>query len=70
MSKFINTFSFTVLFFSFYSCSGLKTNKNCQVVRAAFDVGSGSTKMKVAKVDVCEGGIVNDKGQNVNKPLK
>ncbi len=44
------------------SCQTSKTSQNplltqpiqCQFVRAAFDIGSGETKLKVAKVDACK----------------
>jgi len=39
------------------SCSTF-SNKQCIVTRAAFDIGSGSTKMTVAKVDSCEGKLI------------
>lgn len=32
--------------------------KNCDSVRAAFDIGSGSTRVKVAKVDSCKNKIL------------
>ncbi|MBE8163127.1 MAG: hypothetical protein HAW63_03990 [Bdellovibrionaceae bacterium] len=37
---------------------GAAYNKVCIYTKAAFDVGSGSTKMKVAKVDVCKNKIL------------
>ncbi len=47
------TFLFICLFFSStVPVLGAET-KNCVSVRAAFDVGSGSTKLKVARVDTC-----------------
>ncbi len=40
------------------SCSSLSKKDNCLVKRAAFDIGSGSTKMTLAKVNTCENKIV------------
>ncbi|PIK15869.1 hypothetical protein [Halobacteriovorax sp. JY17] len=40
------------------SCSSLTKKESCLVKRAAFDIGSGSTKMTLAKVDTCTGKIV------------
>lgn len=33
-------------------------NKECMIIRAAFDIGSGTTKLKVAKVNLCQNKIV------------
>ncbi|MEC9282405.1 MAG: hypothetical protein VX642_06815 [Bdellovibrionota bacterium] len=43
----------------FLSCSNLseKSSAECFVKRAALDVGSGSTKLKVASVDICKNEI-------------
>lgn len=38
--------------------AGVDPHRNCLVVRAAYDVGSSSTKVKVARVDPCSGRIV------------
>ena len=40
------------------SCGSLSSSKSCLVKRAAFDIGSGSTKMTLAKVDTCTNKIV------------
>lgn len=48
-----NNLTILSLLFLCLSCS-VFTKKQCLVTRAAFDIGSGSTKMTVAKVDVCE----------------
>ncbi|WP_127717662.1 Ppx/GppA phosphatase family protein [Halobacteriovorax sp. HLS] len=45
----------TLVFLS--SCS-TTSKQNCLINRAAFDIGSGSTKMTVAKVDQCKNQIV------------
>lgn len=39
--------------FSALSLGGGSTGSDCHEVRAAFDIGSGATKMKVAKVNTC-----------------
>ena len=44
------------LLFLTSSCS-LFEKKECVLKRAAFDIGSGSTKMTIAKVDRCSGNI-------------
>jgi exopolyphosphatase/guanosine-5'-triphosphate,3'-diphosphate pyrophosphatase len=46
-----------ILFFAFVVSSALHANE-CEVVRAALDIGSGTTKVKVAKVDKCKQKIV------------
>lgn len=46
LSLFVFTFSFAV------------DAKNCQEVRLGLDIGSGSTKMMVAKIDVCQKKII------------
>lgn len=38
--------------------SSLFANEKCHTVRAAFDIGSGATKMKVAEVDKCQQKII------------
>jgi exopolyphosphatase/guanosine-5'-triphosphate,3'-diphosphate pyrophosphatase len=45
------------LLFILGSCSTFST-KQCVINRAAFDIGSGSTKMTIAKVDTCQNKIV------------
>jgi hypothetical protein len=35
-----------------------KPSSSCEKVRASFDVGSSSTKMKVLKIDICKGKIL------------
>lgn len=40
------------------SCGSVAKKKSCLVKRAAFDIGSGSTKMTLAKVNTCESKIV------------
>ncbi|MEE6250205.1 MAG: hypothetical protein VX583_07370 [Bdellovibrionota bacterium] len=49
----------TLLSIVFVSCSSLseKSKPECFIKRAALDVGSGSTKMKVANVDTCKNQI-------------
>lgn len=36
------------------SGASIPDKKVCEITRAAFDIGSGSTRLKVAKVDVCK----------------
>lgn len=43
-----------LLLLFFFSCSSLKKEENCLGKIAGFDVGSGSTKMKVYEVNKCE----------------
>lgn len=52
-----NVLLFT-LFFLISSCSSLQKKESCIVKRAAFDIGSGSTKMTLAKVNTCENKII------------
>ncbi|WP_417336374.1 Ppx/GppA phosphatase family protein [Halobacteriovorax marinus] len=49
--------SFVILGLS-SSCSSVVKKESCLVKRAAFDIGSGSTKMTLAKVNKCENKIV------------
>ena len=51
------------------SCSNLSLSSNskqiqCRQTRAAYDIGSGSTRLKVAKVDVCENKILETLYEN------
>lgn len=45
---------FFLVLISLFSFSALAAGKNCQENRMGFDIGSGSTKMMVAKVDTCK----------------
>lgn len=42
----------------FYYTKDRKTQRDCQEVRAGFDVGSSSTKVLIAEVNVCKGKIM------------
>ena len=53
MNKQINTIYYFLLLFVFISCAQTPTKNSCHAVRAALDVGSGSTKIKVARVNNC-----------------
>lgn len=55
VNKRIFLFSVVILIFSLIACSHVPAPQNgkCIVYRAAFDVGSETTKMKVAKVNKC-----------------
>ncbi|OUR97768.1 hypothetical protein A9Q84_06090 [Halobacteriovorax marinus] len=52
-----NNLAILLVLFLSTSCS-LLPKKECIVTRAAFDIGSGSTKMTVAKVNSCENKLV------------
>ena len=55
---FIRSSFLLLLLFTLTSCGSLTKSKNCLVKRAAFDIGSGSTKMTLAKVNTCTNKIV------------
>ncbi len=57
----------TLTSFLFWGCStsqkpgaptSQKTKANCEVTRAAIDIGSGATRLKVAKVDRCKSKVL------------
>lgn len=48
----------TVLIITLLILTKLSLANNCLKTRAAFDIGSGATKLKVAKVDICKQLIV------------
>lgn len=55
-------------FFLIFLLISFELQAECLVTRAAFDIGSGTTKMKVASVDTCTGTIKKiylDKGEPV-----
>ena len=47
-----------LLLLAFMALSFSALGEDCIFTRAAFDVGSGTTRMKVAKVDVCKNTIL------------
>jgi exopolyphosphatase/guanosine-5'-triphosphate,3'-diphosphate pyrophosphatase len=49
----LKIYSLVILTLSFFISSDLFA-KNCQEVRTGFDIGSGATKIMVAKIDFCE----------------
>ncbi len=49
-----------ILILLFFTSSFAFASKSCLEVRAAFDIGSGATKMKVAQVDVCQKKIIKE----------
>ena len=46
------------IFFSLILISCVKQKNDCLKTRAALDIGSGSTKVKIAKVDICKKAIL------------
>lgn len=46
-----------ILVFTFFTTSDVFA-KNCEEIRMGFDIGSGSTKMMVAKIDYCKNKIL------------
>ena len=46
------------IFFSLILVSCVKPKNDCLKTRAALDIGSGSTKVKIAKVDLCKKVII------------
>lgn len=57
MELILKKFLYLCLFFTFVTTSNAFA-KNCQEVRMGLDIGSGSTKMMVAKVDFCASKIL------------
>lgn len=53
----MKNFLYLVLFFTIFTTTE-SFAKNCQEVRMGLDIGSGSTKMMVAKVDFCKNKIL------------
>lgn len=49
--------------FLFFSCFSYFVHSSCFITKAAIDVGSGSTKMKVYNFDSCEQRIISEKTQ-------
>lgn len=47
------------IFLSFFSFSFNSAASDCIKVRTAFDIGSGTTKMKVGKVDTCKQKVIS-----------
>ena len=48
-----------ILFISSCSHTRVVNKDRCEFTKASFDIGSGSTKIVVADVDMCKGEIVN-----------